>query len=381
MAGFTTLTGVAKHTDLLNKEVAGIIDHADASITTVKIADLAVTRAKLEYPTTDVSFAYLAVINAVRYCAYLTSGVAVLHKDSFADKSVFAAVQVNQYPAVLARFQGTNTFYVATYYPPAATADHWFSKYVAGTGTILATEAVDINNAGRGLQLSCSGTTISSKRYELSSIINPLSLPAANATLSATDTSIASGCFGYRPLSEASPHSGATPDCVYLKAPASPLPSPIAYFEVPVIGDGSMENQFRAQIPEEIVIDSTYGKTNRLSLTHSSLIKTDAATGKPVEYRAIVRVFDQPDRQTHLRPIVEAIQALKAIQGVRELTRGEAIREAKKLDDKLTDFDLLKFPRPPTAIIREYINTRRSIYNVETDEEMAKYILESDKGW
>jgi hypothetical protein len=43
----TALYFSGKHTDLLNKEVNGIIDHADNSITTEKLRDGAVTEAKL----------------------------------------------------------------------------------------------------------------------------------------------------------------------------------------------------------------------------------------------------------------------------------------------------------------------------------------------
>ncbi|GAI43971.1 unnamed protein product [marine sediment metagenome] len=39
---------VIEHTKLVNKEVAGVIDHADASVTTEKLADGAVTSAKVK---------------------------------------------------------------------------------------------------------------------------------------------------------------------------------------------------------------------------------------------------------------------------------------------------------------------------------------------
>ncbi len=45
--GFGTPPGVAKHTELTDKEVAGVIDHADESVTTLKVKDLNITDPKL----------------------------------------------------------------------------------------------------------------------------------------------------------------------------------------------------------------------------------------------------------------------------------------------------------------------------------------------
>ncbi|MBA7657568.1 hypothetical protein ES703_65507 [subsurface metagenome] len=45
--GFGTPPGVTKHTELTDKEAAGVIDHATESVTTLKIKDLNVTDGKL----------------------------------------------------------------------------------------------------------------------------------------------------------------------------------------------------------------------------------------------------------------------------------------------------------------------------------------------
>jgi len=64
--------------------------------------DRAVTRAKLEYPTVDVSFAYLATIDQVLYCARSAVGC-FMTRGSLADKAVFGACQVNAIPEMAGR--------------------------------------------------------------------------------------------------------------------------------------------------------------------------------------------------------------------------------------------------------------------------------------
>lgn len=378
------------------------IDHLDNSI----------TRAKLEYPLKDVSFAYLSVIDKVVYSSLLTAGYVVLTRDIFSDKAVFSACQVNSHCALVARLQNFSSFYVNYFNPAASSADHHIDKYENGTATRLATEAINIDNKGRGLSLSCSSSTLKSMRFEITSIIDPFNLPAPDYTLTATDTTFEAGHFGYRPLRENSPHGGSSPDAVYLKDPMSPAPEPISYLEVPVVGSGTIDDPFRAQMPEIIEIEPSIDRrifkkyeilknkgfteeeimelfpevltirVNRLALTHSSLIKSDGA-GKPQEYTSIVRVFHQPDRPAYLYPVEKVIEALQAIPGVRRLTREEAIRRAKQLDDKLHDYDLLQL-RPDKRMVREYKEWR--IHNMGVREELineeqiAHYIGE-DKGW
>ncbi|MEL9929594.1 MAG: hypothetical protein QXF50_01685, partial [Sulfolobales archaeon] len=402
--------------DLTSHKNASPIDHPDGSITTAKIADGNVTRAKLEYPTSNVSFAYLAAIDKVMYVSFGTWGVRVLTRDSFTDKAVFAAVQVNAYPAVFARVQDYNNSYESLYNPAASTADHFIEKLSAGSFTTLATESIDIDTKGRGLAISVVGSTIKSMRFELLSAVDPLNLPTPNATITATDTTFTSGRFGYRVLRETYPHGGTTPDAVYLKAPMSPSPQPIAYFEVPVTGSGTPDDPFRAQMPELIEWDWSINllakkkydilrskgftdeeilalfpelqccRANRLSLTHSALIKTDRATGKPIDYVAIVRVFDQPNRQAHLHPISGALDSLRSMKGVRRLSREEAIRRAKQIDPDLTDVDLIPIPSTHPnfrQILKDYIEHRKGLGVREDliDEKLMEQYLQEDKGW
>ena len=214
--------------------------------------DFSVTRTKLEYSTVDVSFAYLASINKVKYSSFSTSGYIVLTGDTFTDKAVWAATQVNALAIILGRYQDYRNAYYSQYNPAANKADHTLVRLSAGTATTIATEAIDIDNKGRGLAISCSGSTIKSLRYEMLSAIDPLALPAPSATISATDTTFASGSFGFRFLREINAHGGTESGSVWLKAPLTPLPQAQAILEFDVEGDGK-EDPFRPSLSKNLV--------------------------------------------------------------------------------------------------------------------------------
>jgi len=204
-----------------------------------------IARSQLEYPTVDVNFAYLALINKVVYGSGNVYGYTVLTRDSFTDKTVWAGVQVNAYPSVIGRYQDRNNSYSSTYNPSASTSDHALHKCSAGTYTTLATEAIDIDTSGRGLAIVCSGSVIKSLRYEISTYLDPLALPTPNATISATDTSFASGLYGFRPLCQTYPHGGCDSASAWLKAPLSPLPPALGVLEVNLEGSGKPEDPYR----------------------------------------------------------------------------------------------------------------------------------------
>ncbi|MEM4667440.1 MAG: hypothetical protein QW498_09085, partial [Thermofilum sp.] len=164
------------------------------------VARLGIRRFELEYPTVNVSFSYLSIINRVHIVSTSVHGFAVVTSDSFADRSVMAGVQVNAFPQLVGRLTNNVNLYLSFYNPAASAADHQLQKIVAGTTTTLATEAIDIDNRGRGLRLSARSTTISSMRYEITTPVDPLNPPSPARTISATDTSHASGRWGYRML-------------------------------------------------------------------------------------------------------------------------------------------------------------------------------------
>lgn len=258
-------------------------------------------------------------------------------------------------PRPIARWQGTlgtlNTnWYDALIDSGAATSDFRLRKSVAGAATVLASEAVDLTaSTAYPVSLQAVGSTLTAIRYKSD---------GSYTTLTATDTTFSSGYWGYVHRTE----SIAMVDLFMKTLPvATPAPEPIAFFEVPVVGSGSEEDPFRAFIPEEIVwewslnpmlkkkVDTFKSKgfsdeeiallcpevfscrVNRLSLTHSSVIPTDSATGKPTEYTTVLMIYDQPDRQQHLKPLDKAVEALKASKGVRKISKEESQRRIKQL--------------------------------------------------
>jgi len=115
---------------------------------TYLLRERSITRSKLEYPTADVSFAFLTIIDKTLTCQFIR-GVIIGTRDSFADKAVFGGAQVNQNPSLYARYQDYNNSYDNILNPVNVGTDHQLEKIVAGSITALAKEAVDIN-ASRG---------------------------------------------------------------------------------------------------------------------------------------------------------------------------------------------------------------------------------------
>lgn len=380
------------------------------------VARLGIRRFELEYPTVNVSFSYLSIINRVHIVSASVYGFAVVTSDSFADRSVMAGVQVNAYSQLVGRLTNNVNFYLSFYNPGASAADHQLQKIVAGTTTTLATEAIDIDNRGRGLRLSARSTTISSMRYEITTPVDPLNPPSPARTISATDTSHTSGRWGYRMLRESSPHGGTESAAAYLLPAATPQPQPVLYLEVPVVGSGTPEDPFRPEMPEEVswewsldprcrrryetlksrgfsddeiadlFPDVLVCRTNRLSVTYSALIASDPSTGRPREYVAVVRLYDQPDRQGHLRPLDRCVDEVLKIKGVRKLEREDAIRRALMLDDRLVREDLVPVSRSDKrfkTVVSDYVAHRRSlgVREEHIDLESIERFLTEYKGW
>ena len=209
-------------------------------VRTDDILDRAVTRAKLEYPTEDVSFAYLAVINKIKVDSSAigyTGGVVT--DDSFTDKAV-QCIAVATLSKQLGRFVDGDNSYIQTQYTGESTADHNISKRVSGTNTTLATESVDLNSWEAYLyKFAISGSTLSSYRNDMST-----------AKITTTDTDLTSGSFGYR--WNGNQIAGPLELTVKLVAPSSPLPKPLAVVEVPVIGKGTEEDPIRPQLPQDL---------------------------------------------------------------------------------------------------------------------------------
>jgi hypothetical protein len=226
---------------------------ADGAVTTAKIADRNVTRAKLEYPTENVSFGYLSCINKVTGIKRMTSGYLLITKDSFTDKSLFQMAQINYGSFNVSRVSNSDNLYDHTIHPPDATTDHKIRKVVNLNVYNLATESVDLADSGHGMRMSVSGSTIKGMRWLVTTPLDPLNLPTPTATITATDTTFASGYFGVSPLHYASPHGGTSSAISYLLPPASPSPPALAVVEVDVAGSGSEDDPFRPNLLTNLI--------------------------------------------------------------------------------------------------------------------------------
>jgi hypothetical protein len=223
---------------------------------------------------------------------------------------------------IIGRYTDTDNFYYGEISTAATTADFQLYKITAGTTTSLASEAVDLTAGWFDLVISISGSTIQVSRD--GGVIFPLSV---------TDTDHTSGRYGcYLAL------AGDITLPISIGAPLSPIRQPIAFFEVPITGDGSENNPYRAKMPEFIEEELELGKVNRLNLSHSSIIPVDDR-GHPKHDKALVKILEQPDRQRHVLPIEQCLTELEAIRGVRKIDRLAAMNRAKAMNPELKDIE------------------------------------------
>lgn len=234
MSFLSTVSGIDTHRKAIP------IDHPDQSI----------TRAKLEYPTVDVNFAYLAAIGKTTGGFHYPTdnfGAAVLTADSFTDKAVHAWIW-DRFGGILGRYQDRNNFYICFLDSASATADFRLYKLAAGTIIVLSYEAADIGGQYAYLiALSISGSTLKIYRD------NPSGLADTATTLrtSATDTSLISGSFG--PYSHLSGGGHSEASLAWLRAPLSPSLQANAILEVNVAGSGAQEDPFRPNMPQNLI--------------------------------------------------------------------------------------------------------------------------------
>jgi len=246
----------------------------------------------------------------------------ILFPTSYLNKAVEA--WVCEWGWVIGRGQDAKNWYSALTYYPATTADFLLQKMIAGTVTTIASESVDITgNTYWKIKLEIKDSTLKAYREDMTT-----------PKLTATDTDIVTegkwGVGGFGAYESYFLRFTTVYSCV-LREPASPSPKTLRYYEVPIIGDGSFDNPFRPQLPEEIVDHPTFGKVNRLAISWGAIIPTDRKTGKPIEYVGLIDIFEQPVRQDHLRSIPECLEALEAISGVKRLRKDTFERRKKRL--------------------------------------------------
>jgi len=350
--------------DLETHRTAVPIDHPN----------LSVTRGKLEYPLSDVYWIYLVGIGKV---VQLDVGwITMMTADTFADHAFEApyffhtdvdwGLQSGRYDPA------TEDRYWNRFRAPASTADHQLVKTLAGVYTLLGSEAVDLAAPHYAMwKLSCLGTSIESFRVQM-----------GVSDIAATDADIAEGYWNLMMRGDAADPSRVVG--VKSVSPGSSPPEVLAYLEVPLVGAGTKEDPFRVAVPERLVEDPELGWRNLLSVTHSAHIPVDRATGKPLYDTAVVRVFEQPDRDPALLPIEECIEewlAMASSPEVRMLTRDEAVEMVLERDAKLHRFDLVAVAEPTEADIDEYIEWRRTAHGVEMSRGEAERYVRRGKGW
>jgi len=222
------------------------IDHPDGSVTTPKIADRNVTRPKLE----DIESSLLWML--VKGSYFFTSADGVRYRveafpTAYADKRVYMITNSNDgelksgCAARASDYQNYYWFGVATAF---STADSRLDKIVGGTVTCLAYEAVDLGDYTLTLSLSISGSTIKAFRTDMTT-----------PKLTATDTSLASGYWGH---SESGTSNWACHAFIHalitcqLLAPASKLQGASAIIELPIEGNGKIDDPFRPSFSKDL---------------------------------------------------------------------------------------------------------------------------------
>jgi len=225
---------------------------------------------------------------------------------------------------IVGRSQDAKNYYLARMKLPAYTADFVIAKVIAGAWTEIAAEGVDIDPSTTWhIKLEIKDSTLKGYREDMTT-----------PKITTTDTAITTeGKWGTGGSGDADvEHIKFFTQCTCkLSEPASPTPKALRYYEVPIIGEGTEENPFRPQLPEEIVDHPRFGKVNRLAISWGAIIPSDRKTGKPIEYVGLIQVFEQPVRQDYLHPIPKCLETLEAITGVRRLRKDVFERRKKKL--------------------------------------------------
>jgi len=229
-----------------DSDVDGVLDLA--AIPTI-------TRSKLEYPTEDVTFAYLAAINKVDLVEAAIGAIQCVTVDSFADKAVKVSIAALA-SAGIGRYVDKNNFYLNRADPAASTNDHLLTIISGGSLSNLGSESVDLDNRSTYLlMLSISGSTLKSFRSDMTT-----------AKITATDTSFASGPFGVGD-NYYNYGGGFASLAAKLLAPSSPAPKPKSIVEVELIGSGTEEDPYRPNLKQELSKHDKFGNIDKLSVT------------------------------------------------------------------------------------------------------------------
>ena len=214
-----------------------------------------IPRSKLEYPTEDVSFAYLAAIGKIQLVSnteYQYRG-GIFTSDSFTDKAT-KNLSHGDYSFIFGRWTSTGDWYRVYQSSGVSTQDFKLDKRTGGTYTEIASESVDFgSNDGFINAISCSGSTLKAFREDLTT-----------PKIDVTDTDHASGVFGVGNDEKNRPW---TPLTAELLAPLTQLPSAKAIVEAEITGSGSDKDPFRPNLAQLLDKHPEFGDIDKLSVT------------------------------------------------------------------------------------------------------------------
>lgn len=214
-----------------------------------------ILRSDLEYPTEDVSLAYLHAIGKTQFKA-TPQGPALVTLDSFADKCVSGFTEAGDMKIIntvlVARHVDNNNFYHSEFHTPPATGDPSIARCLDGAYSNLARESVDLTDGDFFVNsFSITGSTLKMWRQEQRDL-------TAAATISATDTTFASGAWG---------HSGIRVANVELLAPVSRLQPAKVILEAEITGSGERDNPFRPDLAQLLDKHPEFGDIDKYAVT------------------------------------------------------------------------------------------------------------------
>jgi hypothetical protein len=327
-----------------------------------------IPRSNLEYPTENVSFAYLAAINKLTwgdaFGPYSYAFIGTI--DSFTDKAVELPGRDNALTCC-GRYVDLNNQYINWLNSGGATADHKISEIIAGAITGLAAEAVDIGtNSFHNLKFSISGSTLSSYRDW-----------ATTPQISLTNTDLTSGLYGM--FLAGGYHSDGT-FMAQLLAPSSPLPQAQRILEVEIIGEGTEDDPIRPNFAQLLDKHPEFGDIDKLAVTWGAFDYKGEST------MLVVITGDNPYQQGAILKQEEYVKSknLKVFKPPRDLAEARELHKQIKKDrpDIIAGFHNLAYQTigaediEPPAVADYYDGYTQGIYDLKDLEKVPSWELE-----
>jgi len=198
-----------------------------------------IRRADLEYPTENVSLAYLAAINKMTMNYDRGVGGVIITVDALTDRAIKALTLSGSAIAVIGRFVNGNNFYYLQVHTPNTTQDFGIAKISGGSNINLTFESVDLTAQAYIVTLSISGSTLKGYRDDV-------------LRVTATDTTFTSGGWGVRYAWGSDPMK-VDGVVTTLLPPQSPATQAIAILDVEVEGSDSPDDPYRPRLSQNLI--------------------------------------------------------------------------------------------------------------------------------